>query len=332
MTSGSDAASAKAARERVLKHLQDYKDTVLAFCGISSEVDLTLAGANKRAKTQSTKASVRKRKADGDTEPASGEQSNKKNRATSSGSVGKREVAKAPLKLGIYVSDSSIPTPDDIGPLRSFFDEKYKSQDIIKEKKVRDMLCNILWYGVKCITSSKFCNEHGTFVKGVRLTLPRGIKDKRIRMFKMLENAYVCVSVALANATDLLNGEALSAVLEETNVEALHATQIWLEFGESLKDSIKVYADSTIKEKALHVLKAKAQESIDFVRELKRDLLAASAADENAKKDDFLVINFPDECANGALTLLADAALRGDQQGNSIAVTSFLFLFLFFNL
>ena len=77
LTSGSDLAAAKAAKQQVLKHLQDYKNTVLAFCGISPEEDMVLAGGNKRAKTQSKDASLSKRKANASTVPASGEPTKK---------------------------------------------------------------------------------------------------------------------------------------------------------------------------------------------------------------------------------------------------------------
>jgi len=331
LTSGSDLAAAKAAKQQVLKHLQDYKNTVLAFCGISPEEDMVLAGGNKRAKTHSKDASLSKRKADASNVPASGELTKKKIRASCSGKVGEKDFAKESSKLGIIISDSGVPTPKDIEPLRLFFDENYTSQNLIKDKHVRDMLCNFLWYGVKCITSSNFCNERGTFVKGVRLIIPGGVKDKKHRMFKMLENTYVCVSVALSNSTDLLNQEALSAIFDGTNLSAVPATRIWVEFAESLSDSIKIYPDNTVKEKALRVLKAKAQETIEFVQVLKKDLLlAASAADEDAKKNDFHLLNFPDESQNGALSLLADAALRGHQPGNTKAETSFQFFFFLF--
>ena len=323
LTSGTDSAAAKAAKEQVLKHLQDYRNTVLAFCGISPEEDMVLAGGNKRAKTHSKNASLSKRKADASPVPASGEAKKTK--------MGDKDFPKESIKLGIFISDSSLPTPDDIEPLRLFFDENYKSQILIKDNKVRDMLCNFLWYGVKCIISSKFCNERGTFVKGVRLIVPAGVKEKKLRMFKMLENTYVCVSVALSNGTDMLNGEALSAILDETKLGALQATKIWLDFAESLTDSIKLYQHNNIKEKALHVLKEKAQETIEYVQQLKKDLFdAKSAADEDAKKDDFQLLNFTDESQNGALSLLADAALRGHQPGNTIAETSFLLFFIFF--
>ena len=325
VTSGSDKVAAK---KKVRKCLQDYKDAVYAFCGISDEEDSVLETGKKRAKTKSTDTSSSKRKAPGSTVPASGEQDKKRNRAPSSGGVGERELDKVALKLGIYVSNSSIPNGDDIEPLRSFFDEKYKGKAFEKEKKVRDMLCNFLWFGVKCITSSEFCNDHGTFVKGARLTLPRGIKDRKLRMFKMLENAFVCVSIALAHPTGMPEPGALCAVIDDKNTNALTATKKWLEFGETLKDSIKVYPDTAAKAKALEVVKEKAQESTDYFRELERDLLAAYAASEEAKKSEFDLISFPEESQNVALTMLADAALQSDQPGNSIAV-AFLFVFLF---
>jgi len=78
LTSGSDLAAAKAAKQQVLKHLEDYKNTVLAFCGISPEEDVVLAGGNKRAKTHSKDASLSKRKADASNVPASGELTKKK--------------------------------------------------------------------------------------------------------------------------------------------------------------------------------------------------------------------------------------------------------------
>ena len=323
VTSGSDKVAAK---EKVRKCLQDYKDAVYAFCGISDEEDSVLETEKKRAKTKSTDTSSSKRKAPGSTVPASGEQDKKRNRAPTSGGVGERQLEKVALKLGIHVSKSSIPNGDDIGPLRSFFDEKYKGKAF--EKKVRDMLCNFLWFGAKCITSSEFCNDHGTFVKGARLTLPRGLKDRKLRMCKMLENLFVCVSVALANPTGMPQPGALCAVIEDKNTNAVTALKKWLEFAEELNESIKVYPDTAAKAKALEVLKQKAQHSTDYIRQLERDLLAASAASEEAKKSEFDLISFPEESQNVALTMLADAALQSDQPGNSIAV-AFLFVFLF---
>jgi hypothetical protein len=108
LTSGTDSAAAKAAKQQVLKHLQDYRNTVLAFCGISPEEDMVLAGGNKRAKTQSKDASLSKRKANASTVQASGEPTKKKIRASSSGKMSEKDFAKESSKLGIIISDSGV--------------------------------------------------------------------------------------------------------------------------------------------------------------------------------------------------------------------------------